>query len=63
LLEGSVRPVGVVEVLLLAQDDHQVPLIPDQGPVQQLTAAAADSAFYDRVHPLRLNGGLDNPDA
>jgi hypothetical protein len=28
LLEGAVRPVGVIEVLLLAQDGHQVPLVP-----------------------------------
>ena len=37
LVQGSVRPVRVVEVLVLAQHDHQVPLIPDQGPVQQLS--------------------------
>src|SRR5690349_15626110 len=41
LAEGAVGPVGVVEILVLAQDGYQVPLIPDQGPVQQLTAAAA----------------------
>jgi len=29
LPEGSVRPVGVVEVLVLAQDGHQMPLVPD----------------------------------
>jgi hypothetical protein len=28
LFQGAVRPVGVVEVLVLAQHDHQVPLIP-----------------------------------
>jgi hypothetical protein len=42
LLQGSVRPVGVIEVLVLAQHGHQVPLVPDQGPVEQLAAAAAD---------------------
>ena len=31
-------PVGVVEILVLAQDGHQVTLVPGQGPVQQLTA-------------------------
>ena len=31
LVQGAVRPVGVVEVLVLAQHDHQVPLIPHQG--------------------------------
>ena len=40
----------VVETLVLAQDGHQVALVPGQGPVQQLTAATADPAFYDRVH-------------
>ena len=48
LVQGAVRPVGVVEVLVLAQHDHQVPLIPHQGPVQQLAAAAADPSFHDR---------------
>src|SRR5437868_3850193 len=42
LLEGSVRPVGVIEVFVVTQDGHQVPLVPDQGSVQQLAMAAAD---------------------
>jgi hypothetical protein len=58
-----VRPVGVVEVLVLAQHDHQVPLIPHQGPVQQLAAAAADPPFHDRIHPRRLNRSTDYPGA
>ena len=33
LIQGSVRPVGVVEVFVLAQNSHRVPLVPDQGPV------------------------------
>jgi hypothetical protein len=53
--------VGVVEVLVLAQHDHQVPLIPHQGPVQQLAAAAADPPFHDRIHPRRLNPSTDYP--
>jgi hypothetical protein len=53
LVQDAVRPVRVVEVLVLAQHDHQMPLIPDQGPVQELTAAAADPAFHDRVGPHR----------
>jgi len=63
LLEGSVRPVGIVEVFVLAQHDHQVLLVPDQGPAQQLTAAATDPPLHDRVHPRRLNGGADDPGA
>jgi hypothetical protein len=31
------------------RDGDQVALLPDQGPVQQLTSAAADRAFHDRV--------------
>lgn len=34
-------PVGVVEVLVLAHLDHQVPLVADPGPVQQFSPAAA----------------------
>ena len=34
LVQGSVRPVRVAEVLVLAQHDHQVALVPDQCPVQ-----------------------------
>ena len=63
LLQGAVRPAGVVEGLVLAQDDHQMPLVPYQGPVQRLAPAAADLAFHDRVHPWRLDGGADDPDA
>ena len=53
LAEGAVGPVGVVEILVLAQGGYQVPLIPDQGPVQQLAAASADPAFGDGVGPHR----------
>jgi Insertion element 4 transposase N-terminal len=63
LLEGSVRPVGIVNVLVLPQHHHQVPLVPDQGPVQQLTLAAANPPLHDRIHPRRLNRGAGNPDA
>ena len=63
LVQGSVRPVPAAEVLVLARHDHQMPLIPYQGPVQQLTPAAADPAFHDRIHPRRLDRGAGNPDA
>jgi hypothetical protein len=63
LIQGAVRPVRVVEVLVPAQHDHQVALIPDQGPVQQLSPAAADPPFRDRIHSRCLNGGADDPDA
>jgi putative transposase len=45
------------------QHGHQVPLVPDQGPVQQLAPASADPAFHDRVHSGRLDGGAGNPGA
>ena len=41
LVQGAVRPVGVVEILVLPQHHHQVAQVPDQGPVQQLTPAVA----------------------
>ena len=63
LLQGAVRLVGVAGGLVVAQDDHQMPLVPYQGPVQQLAPAAAGPAFHDRVHPWRLDGGADDPDA
>ena len=37
LVQGAVRPVRIVEILVLPQHRHQVALVPDQGPVQQLT--------------------------
>jgi hypothetical protein len=40
LVQGAVRPVGVVGVLVLAQNGHQVALVPDQGPVEEFAAAA-----------------------
>src|SRR5689334_15751418 len=50
LVQSAARPVGVVEVLVLPQHRHQVALVPDQGPVQQLTPAAANPPFCDRIH-------------
>jgi hypothetical protein len=63
LVQGAMRPVRVVEVLVLPQDSHQVALVPDQGPVQQLAPAAADPAFHDRVHSRRLDSGADHSGA
>ena len=41
------RPVGVAEVLVLAQHDHQVLLIPHQGPVQSWVVKQARNLFMD----------------
>jgi len=62
LVQGAVRPVGVAEVLVLPRHHHQVALVPDQGPVQQLTPAAANPPLHDRIHSRCLNGGVDDPD-
>jgi hypothetical protein len=45
-----VGPVGVVEVLVLAQRVEQVLLVPDQRSLEKLTAAAVNPALHDRVH-------------
>jgi hypothetical protein len=34
LVQDAVRPVRLVEVLVLAQDSHQMALVPYQGPVE-----------------------------
>jgi hypothetical protein len=51
LVQGAMRPMGVAAVLVLAQDPHQVTLVPDQGSARQFTPTVADPAFHDRVHP------------
>ena len=61
LIQGAVRPVRIVEILVLPQHRHQVALVSDQGPVEQLTPAAADPAFHDRIG--RLGRRADNPRA
>jgi hypothetical protein len=57
LLQGSVRPAGVVEVFVLPQHGHQVALVPYQGPVEQFAAAAADpplpAIWNDPATPAR----------
>ena len=40
-----------------------MPLVPDQGTVQQLAPAAADPPFRDRIHSRRPGGGADDPHA
>src|ERR1019366_222207 len=49
MVQGAVRAVGVVEVLVLPQDHHQVALIPDQGPVQQKMVVAWRAGVDARV--------------
>ena len=40
-------------VLVIAQDLPQMALVPDEGTVQELTAAPPDPAFGNRVGPHR----------
>src|ERR1700749_3912961 len=47
--DSLVRPVGIVELLELAQGVQQVRLVPDQGPVKQLAAAGLHPALHDRI--------------
>ena len=62
LIEGAVRPVGVVVVLVLTKDSQQVALVPDQGLVEEFASAAADPAFHDRVRTGRLDRAAQDPD-
>jgi len=57
-----VRPVLIVMSLVFVQDLPQMSLVPDQGAVQELTAASADPAFGDRVHARRPDVAEDGPD-
>jgi hypothetical protein len=61
-VQGAVWPVLIMVDLVLAQDPPQVGLIPDKGAVQELTAASADPAFGDRVHPGRPDVAQYGPD-
>jgi hypothetical protein len=63
LIQGTVRPVRIVEILVLPQHRHQVALVPDEGLVEQLTSAAADQAFHDRMHPRSMGRRANNPRA
>jgi hypothetical protein len=42
--------VTVVVPFVLAQGVQQMPLVPDQRPVEQFVAAGLDPPFHDRVH-------------
>ena len=61
LLQRSVRPVAVVVIGVLAEDQPQVPFADDKHPVQALAASTADPAFGDRVRPGALARVFDDP--
>jgi len=56
LIKGPVGSVLVSMSLVLAEDVQQVALVPDQRPVEEFAAAAADPPFHDRVRPRCLDG-------
>jgi hypothetical protein len=53
----------VIEGLELAQGMEQVPLVPDQGPVEELAAAGQHPPLRDRVHPWHPHAGEPHLDA
>ena len=61
LLQRPVRPMDVVVVGVLAEDQPQVPSAGDQHPVQALAPGAGHPAFRDRIRAGRLERGLDDP--
>ena len=62
-VQRPVRPVLIVVSLVLAQDQPQMALVPDEGAIQQLAAASPDPAFGDRVHAGRPDATEHGPDA
>jgi hypothetical protein len=54
---ASMRPVPVVEVLELPQRVQQVLPVPDQGAVQQFTAARPYPPLHDRIHAWYPDAG------
>jgi hypothetical protein len=63
LLQRPVRPMDVVVVGVLAEDQPQVPSAGDQYPVQALAPGAVHPAFRDRIRAGRLERALDYPRA
>jgi hypothetical protein len=57
------RPTGWTDRAGLAQGMHEVPLVPDQGPVEELTAAGLHPSLRDRIHSRHLNPARHNFDA
>ena len=54
LVQRPVRPMGVVMVGVLAEDQLQVPFAGDQHPVQALAAGTGDPAFGYSIRARRL---------
>ena len=62
LLQRPVRPVRIVMIGVLGQDQPQVPFAGDQHPVQALAAGTGDPAFgysiapHRQLHPIQVTG-------
>jgi hypothetical protein len=54
--------VSVVELFELVQGVEQVPLVPEQGSVQEFAPAGLHPAFHERVHPRDLDAAEDDFD-
>jgi hypothetical protein len=61
LPQRPVRPMLVVMIGVLTEDQPQVPFAGEQHPVQALAAGATHPALCDRVRPRRPDGRLDDP--
>ena len=51
-------PVGVVVVDVVDDESFDLTLVPDDGPVEELTAQRADPAFRERVGHRSADRGL-----
>jgi hypothetical protein len=62
LVQRPVRPMRIVVIDVLTEDQPQVPFAGDQHLAQALAAGTGDPAFGDRVaphrqlHPIRMIG-------
>ena len=63
LVQRPLRPMRVVVIGVLIEDQPQMPLPGDQHPVQALAAGAGDPAFGDSVRARRPDRGLNDPHA
>jgi len=63
LLQCPVRPVSVVVIDVLAENEPEMPFAGDQHPVQALAADAGNPAFGDRVRARRPDRRPDDPHA
>jgi hypothetical protein len=63
LVQRPVRPMSVVMVGILAEDQLQVPSAGDQHPVQALAAGTGDPAFGYSIRARRLDRSPHDPHA